>query len=455
MKHVWIRFRLVLPLVFGFLAIVLMTWDYENERMIGMKGMGWDMGPPFWPYQAIYLLLFTINAPAFVLSMPILKLLNLHTLSLQYGVWFPTIVGWWWWIGTRMDFGILSRRHFRQAKLVAAVLATASLVFLYVAARVSIGELHWWMEYGRDSSPFRWPTLFRTIGPVLWCLVLAGGCLIAAMRLFQGRIVPATEDHQKYRLLVIGAAFVAFYVFAIHRWDNFLNPPFNYDECAVDRLYGLGCIHGTVVDERGKPLGHIEVDLIPIHKTGDARWYGNHSEWTDEQGRYNLNRMEPGEYLLGANAFSSFGAPDAEHPFATAYYPAAENESDAVPLRVVRSSPLRLSPLRLRKLEVVTIKINVLWPDGTRPERSNIYFKNILYPRHGGTAPQIDNGAGEFTLPEGFEYDAMASVECDAGKVIESRQSRPDQRIKVADGFTPAAMTFVIPGPPCAIWVSR
>ena len=76
MKHDWIRFRLVLPLVFGFLATVLMTWDDENNRMVGLMGMGWDMGPPFWPYQAIYLLLFTINAPAFVLSMPILKLLT-------------------------------------------------------------------------------------------------------------------------------------------------------------------------------------------------------------------------------------------------------------------------------------------------------------------------------------------------------------------------------------------
>jgi hypothetical protein len=55
MKHDWIRFRLVLPLVFGFLAAVLMTWDYENNRMVGLMGMGWDMGPPFWPYQAIYL----------------------------------------------------------------------------------------------------------------------------------------------------------------------------------------------------------------------------------------------------------------------------------------------------------------------------------------------------------------------------------------------------------------
>jgi len=455
MKHDWIRFRLVLPLVFGFLAAVLMTWDYENNRMVGLMGMGWDMGPPFWPYQAIYLLLFTINAPAFVLSMPILKLLSLQTLSLQYGIWFPAIVGWWWWIGTRIDFGILGRRRFRYAKLIAGVLSTVSLVLLYVAARASLRELHWWMEYGRNSSPFRVPTLLRTIGPVLWCLVLASGCLVAAMRLFQGRIAPAIEGRHKYRLPVIGVAVVALYIFVIHRWDKSLNPPPNYDECAVDRLYGLGCIHGTVVDEGGKPISHIEVDLIPVHKTGDARWYGTHSEWTDDQGRYNLNRMEPGEYLLGANAFSSFGAPDAERPFATAYYPAAENESEATLVKIVRSSPLQLSALRLRKLEVAAIRINVLWADGTRPERSNIYFKNVLYPRHGGTAPQIDNGTGEFTLPKGFEYDAVASVECDAGKLIESRESRPDQRIKVADGLTPVEMTFVIPGPRCPLWVSH
>src|SRR5580692_1626702 len=222
MEHIWIRFRLILPILFGFLAAVLMTWDYENNRMVGLMGMGWDMGPPFWPYQAIYLLLSTINAPAFVLSMPILKLLNLQTLSLQYGVWFPAIVGWWWWIGTRMDFGILGRRSFRYSKLVAGGLSTVSLVLL----------------------------------------------LIAAMRLFQGRIAPAIEGRHKYRLPVIGVAVVALYVFVIHHWDKSLNPPPDYDECAIDRLYGLGCIHGTVVEENGKPISHIEVDLIPVHKTG-------------------------------------------------------------------------------------------------------------------------------------------------------------------------------------------
>src|SRR5580765_7753415 len=99
MKHTGIRFRLILPAVLGFLAIVLMVWDYENNRMVALIGLGCDMGAPFWPYQAIYLLLFTVNAPEFVLSMPILRLLNLRTLSLQYGVWFPAIVGWWWWVG--------------------------------------------------------------------------------------------------------------------------------------------------------------------------------------------------------------------------------------------------------------------------------------------------------------------------------------------------------------------
>jgi hypothetical protein len=52
-----IRFRVVLPIVFGFLAAMLMVWNHENDRKVALMGMGWDMRPPFWPYQAIYLLL--------------------------------------------------------------------------------------------------------------------------------------------------------------------------------------------------------------------------------------------------------------------------------------------------------------------------------------------------------------------------------------------------------------
>src|SRR6266436_1748464 len=45
MKHDWIRFRLVLPLVFGFLAAVLMTWDYEKQSNVWIDGDGLGYGP--------------------------------------------------------------------------------------------------------------------------------------------------------------------------------------------------------------------------------------------------------------------------------------------------------------------------------------------------------------------------------------------------------------------------
>jgi len=63
-----------------------------------IDGDGAGYGPLFWPYQAIYLSCSQSTLPHLFLSMPILKLLNIQTLFLQYGVWFGDR-GWWWWIG--------------------------------------------------------------------------------------------------------------------------------------------------------------------------------------------------------------------------------------------------------------------------------------------------------------------------------------------------------------------
>jgi hypothetical protein len=68
---------------------------------------------------------------------------------------------------------------------------------------------------------------------------------------------------------------------------------------------------------------------------------------------------------------------------------------------------------------------------------------------------QVDNGAGRVDLLEGFEYEVNASVECDGGKVIEQRESKPVQRINTAVGSAPKEVTFVLPGPRCVLWESR
>jgi hypothetical protein len=90
--------------------------------------------------------------------------------------------------------------------------------------------------------------------------------------------------------------------------------------------------------------------------------------------------------------------------------------------------PLRLSPIQLRTLELTTIRINVFWADGTPVERSNIYFRNVLYPHGGETEPQIDDGVAEFTLPKSFEFcESFRGVRW--GHVIELRESKPEQKL--------------------------
>jgi hypothetical protein len=55
-------------------------------------------------------------------------------------------------------------------------------------------------------------------------------------------------------------------------------------------------------------------------------------------------------------------------------------------------------------------------------------------------------------IPVGFGYDARAKVDCDAGTRIETRESRPIQRLKVQDGSTLKELSFIIPGPACKLW---
>jgi len=50
-----VRFCILLPILFGLLAVALMTWDYHNQRIIESIGMTWDTGAPIWPYQTSWI----------------------------------------------------------------------------------------------------------------------------------------------------------------------------------------------------------------------------------------------------------------------------------------------------------------------------------------------------------------------------------------------------------------
>lgn len=443
------RFRVVLPVLFGLIAVSLMVWDLRNQRVIESVGMGWDTGAPVWPYQASFLLLFVIAAPVFGLAEPLFFLLHLETQEVRYPVLLPAILLWWWWLGTRIDFGILGRRRYRHPELLAGSLAGVAAALCYLGTHGVIDAVNWWQAYGRHQPPMNLLLLARIAGPYLWCLALAGGCLLAAVRLLQGRFPAVTEKGPKPPMLTIVFALTWLLAVGISVVRN-ANRTGDPDSCVSNQE--AGCIHGTIANSIGNPARGIEVELLPAEKSGSVRWYSRQSKWTDSGGRYSFDGLEPGCYLVSVHYY---GAPDVHEPFVTAFYPGVETESEAERVAVKPALRVMLGQFRLRFLPLATIRVQVVWPDGTRPKRSNLLFHNPSYPGQaviGDTAPEVQDGRGEIRLPEGFDYYARAKVDCDAGTEIESRESRPVQQIKAGSGTTPQELVFTIPGPPCKLW---
>jgi hypothetical protein len=152
------------------------------------------------------------------------------------------------------------------------------------------------------------------------------------------------------------------------------------------------------------------------------------------------------------------GAPDGQHPFASTYYPGVSDEERADRIYVTAGVPLELHPLWLARIETVALTISVEYEDGTRPAWSTLLFHNPSFPNQaviGDVAPGVADGAGIVTLPVGFEYDARAKVDCDGRVRIETRESRPIQKLNIRNGHVPAEVKFVIPGPPCTLWFPK
>jgi hypothetical protein len=176
------RVRLWLPLLQGCVAIALMAWDIHNQHVIESVGMGWDTGAPIWPYQTSEILLVAVNAPAYVLCSPFFSLFHLETASMRYPLLFPMILAWWFWIGRRIDLGLLPRKARGHARLFALLVLLIAVTLLLTGARISLDGAKWWFGYGRGPLTVQAILLLRIVGPALWCFLL--GCY-AALRAFR------------------------------------------------------------------------------------------------------------------------------------------------------------------------------------------------------------------------------------------------------------------------------
>jgi hypothetical protein len=161
--------------------------------------MGWDTGPPIWPYQTSWILLQAINAPAYALDLPLFMLLGVRTSQARLLLELPTILLWWWFIGWRIDFGLLPEKNVPQRRFWGAVLGVASLGFWSCATYLVVEQVRFWSEYGERS--WRGPMLFlmRNAGILCWCLLLgfwSGAATVRFTTSLRKRVIATAIDER-------------------------------------------------------------------------------------------------------------------------------------------------------------------------------------------------------------------------------------------------------------------
>jgi hypothetical protein len=273
----------------------------------------------------------------------------------------------------------------------------------------------------------------------------------AAIHRVRHRLAASTLNPTTFRLYLFFAVMLSLNAMGVSHLDHLITPAPDPTHCETDRLHRLGCVHGTAKDEKQEPVAHVEIDLIPRFKSGDARRFGTKNEWTDEQGRFNFDSTEKGEYTLAVNPFDMSAGPAEGEPFDTRYYPDAEGEVGAEPVTVNYSSATNLSPLKLRKSKFMTIEVSVEWEDGSRPKHGDIFVQNTRYWGLLGGFEEIEDGLGKISLAQGFEYVANAQVECVGRNGPEQRLAKPSPTFKVAAGQTPINLSLVLLGAPCVL----
>ncbi len=154
----------------------------HNTTVIDSMGMAWDTGAPIWPYQTPRKLLMALNAPSYALAAPIFMAVGPHTYPLRYITLFPIILLWWWALGKRIDYGLVSHRNSRYRWLKALLLAALSFGLFGFAISMVIDQAEWWFQYGDHIWSIQGILLVPTAGAAGWCFLLGVCATVAALR---------------------------------------------------------------------------------------------------------------------------------------------------------------------------------------------------------------------------------------------------------------------------------
>ena len=421
-----------------------MAWEVHTD----WQCIGYDAGRPFWPCETPNFILGSLNAPAIVLAQPLANIWRDAPLYFAYLVKLPLILLWWWFLGTRLDFGLLGVGAYRHRRIWMGALAAALLAFLGL-----LGNWVWEEILFHRSYPYVGGTRVLEELPVcLWLVALISTFGVVAFNIARGKsglIGRVLASPRTKRLAVLGFA-----VYCIG------SVGFLWHVKSVERRkqaeYDLRSmiIRGRVVDDRGLPVEAIEVSLIPLLDDIETQSQQAVEDFTDVNGEYLLRPEVAGRYVLSVlwNA-----PPSTKHPFLTRYYPDASDQSHAEILELTAAQHLSLAQVKLHRLRLAKVPVSVSWSNGKPEPDAYLFFTNTLFPNHGaiGNETLHPDEDGTVPLPAGFDYRGNAQVDCDGGQTI-NNQYTPKLTFSTKSTDIPVVpQHFVLPGNPCLVWHSK
>jgi len=166
-------------------------------------------------------------------------------------------------------------------------------------------------------------------------------------------------------------------------------------------------IRGKVLSPIGEPMAGVCVNAIPIplRKDGDDQAYG----CTEKDGTFELTRMDPGNYVLVANAD---GRIDSTNPFGAVYFPGVDQIKNAGIVTVEAGKPIVGQTIQIpTTVPLVRIRGRVTYSDGKPVVGEFVEFEPDDAAKFGPERVKTDkDGRFTFHLPRGVTGKVAAEM---------------------------------------------
>jgi len=434
-----------LPIVVGLVSIALMAQRFEIP--------GWScdaIGQQIdWHCDGADFTLELLSAPPMAVARQVENSWRAAPHFFSHVVGLPLILLWWWFIGTRLDFGLLGVGRYRHRRTWLGVLIGSVLLSLTVLAWSLWQGARVWSF---SANPFLASIEdFRSLPVRLWLLILTFAFGLAALLVARGRSGQVDVKLAKPSTLRLAALGMGLYCIGA-AWAVRQYQAMERQQLAEYQRRQI-MIQGRVIDDRGFPIYGAEVELVPIFAKGDTPHDVADPAYTDENGEYTLRPYEGGKFILSVQGDAP---PNTQLPFLSRFYPDATDPKQAKTLDIATAQHLTMNPIRLQRLELGKVPVSVIWSDGTPEPDVFFSFMNTSYPKVSAIGEMMPaDPDGTVSLPVGFGYLGTVKTDCAKGESIESVFTTGWTFSLKSSNTITKPLRIVLPGNPCRKWHSK